>query len=216
MSNSKLEKYLKIRNDSKNYIEKIISFSVDKNLIGKGARLLGMLGHNKNLILDSEDEISFLMDFIIFEKIRDNKNAVEHYLEHNQLDEYEQEIFNMFLNSYSSLFVVEESDIQNGTIKLRDYYTREKTEILDLGLSKSSIKGLPIFFRKMQYEDIAFTSGISYLIGTHFNSPEKLHKEIESTLKSIKEKNESAKRFIAFKKLNKKYGINVEFRDAKL
>lgn len=216
MSNLKLEKYLKIRNDSRNYVEKIISFSIDKNLIGKGARLLGMLGHNKNLILDSEDEINFLMDFIIFEKIRNNKNAIEHYLEHNQLDEYEQEIFNMFLNSYSSLFIVEESDVQNGTIKLKDYYTQEKTEIIDMGLSKSSIRGLPIFFRRMQYEDIAFTSGISYLIGSDLNSPEKLHKEIESTLKSIKEKDESVKKFIAFKRLNKKYGIDIEFRDAKL
>lgn len=216
MSDSKREQYLKIRNDSKAYVEKVIKFSTDKNLINKGARMLGMLGRNKNLILHEEEDINFLMDFIIFERIRNKKNAVMNYLEHHELDDYEQEIFDMFLNSYTSLFVIDEIDIENSTLKIIDYFTEEWVEIVDVGLAKTAMKGLPIFFRKMQYRDIAFTSGVSYLIGPHFSSFEGLHNEIQKTLKSIKEKDDSVKRFIAFKKLSDKYGLDIEFRNAQI
>lgn len=216
MANSKLERYLKIRNDTRKYVDKIRDFSVDGNLISRSARMFGILGRNKKVLFKSEDGVNYLMDFMIYEKLKNKKNAVMHYLENHELDEYENSIFEMLLNSYSSLFVIEEIDEENCTLKLIDYFTNERCEIVDTGLSKTAVVGLAIFFRKLQYKDIAFTSGISYIIRKELDTFEKLQKEVEKTLRSVKEKDESIKRFIAFRKLNEKYGIEMKLRDAEL
>lgn len=214
MSNPKLEKYLELRKIQMDYIDKIRIFSINKNLIKKSARMLGMLNYKSELKLEFEDEINYIFDFACYEKITDNKSAAMHYFEHHKANnENEQKLFNMFLTTYSSLFIVTDTDEENSILTIQDYFTNEESEIIDINLSKTLRIGRPIFLRKLQFQDVAFASGIMYVFGKNIKSADDFFNDVEKNLRAVKGKDLSVKKFIACKNLNKKYGMDTQFQD---
>ena len=59
-----VKQYRRYRNAGRALNQKIIEVLVDSSVIEKSARALG-LGKNRRLILDTEDDLSVLMDFAL-------------------------------------------------------------------------------------------------------------------------------------------------------
>lgn len=212
MNKSEVELYREIRINTKEQFEKVRNFAVDRNVINKTARMLGMMGLNNTVHYDSEDEINFMMDTCFFERINNKKSATEKYLESNKpINDFEKEVFEMFLNSYISAFIVTEVEREKNKIHLSDLFSDKKIDIIDIGLSKTAVSGLVIFFRYLKYKEIGLTSGVSYVY--NFSDVEEVNREYGKLTKIIKEKDENIKKILIFKRLNNKYGLGMEFED---
>ena len=73
------KEYQRYRNVGRELNHTIIDAYVNVAIIEKAAKMLG-LGKRRQLILDSEDDLSVLMDFSLYEvRQKDRKNQVERY-----------------------------------------------------------------------------------------------------------------------------------------
>ena len=104
-----------------------------------------------NIILDHEDEISVLMDYIIFHYRRNNVNAVSRYLalSHHENGSLEMSMLQSMLESFFSIFVVLAVCSGKGVI-VGDIISDNELFITDIGFGHSAkpniIDLFPLFF----------------------------------------------------------------------
>ncbi len=180
-----IEKYQTYRKAGMELTHKIIHSCLDRDILMKSARLLGIV-HEDILVFDKMDEINVIMDFALHEYRVNNKNAVEIYREKTGFEnEMEKEILDALLLSYTSLFKVASISSAENTILLNDILNKkDNIKLTDIAFSKTAFPG-----------------------GTE----EHLLKRYTKLSKKIKSASESIKRFVIFFRLNKTYGIEVRF-----
>jgi hypothetical protein len=169
--------------------------------------------HGKELLLESEEEINFLMDFMVYEYQVDGKNFLERYLNSGQdLNPKETEIIKAKLSAYTSLFEIFETDANNATVTLIDQLNAgEVVKILDINLSKTANPGILLFTRIIPCKYFSTTSGIFAIFsGKSLKALLKKYKVMKNRVKSDRE---SVQRFIAFFKINRTEGLDVETID---
>ena len=207
-----IKKYRKFTDTAKALDEKISkNFAEQETLIAVG-RLMGIVTE-KTFILESEEEINFVMDFSLFEYQVDGKTYVQRYQEENhQLDENEAEMLQANLLSYTSLFKILEADRVNATVTLGDLLNQgEEIKIININLSKTAKPGILMFTRIVSFPDFNMASGMFCMFPE--NSERSLLKQVKVMMKKVKSDVESVQRFIAFFKLNRKQGLEVMTRD---
>jgi hypothetical protein len=207
-----IKKYRKYTDTAKALDEKISkNFAEQENLIAIG-RLMGIVTE-KTFVLESEEEINFVMDFSLFEYQVDGKTYVQRYQEENhQLDENESEMLQASLLSYTSLFKILEADRVNATVTLGDLLNQgEEIKIININLSKTAKPGILMFTRIVSFPDFNMASGMFCMFPE--NSERSLLKQVKGMMKKVKSDVESVQRFIAFFKLNRKQGLEVMTRD---
>jgi len=207
-----IKKYKKRNDMGKALAEKISKhFSEQGTLIAVG-RLMGIVTE-KTFILESEEEINFVMDFSLFEYQVDGKTYLQRYQEENhQLDENEAEMLQASILSYTSLFKIIEADRVNATVTLSDLLNQGKEiKIININLSKTAQPGILMFTRIVPFSDFNMASGMFCMFPK--NSERSLLKQVKITMKKVKSEVESIQRFIAFFKLNRKQGLEVATRD---
>jgi hypothetical protein len=203
-----IKKYRKCRNNAKELSQTILEKYTDGQSLRVVSQLMG-IRHGKYLMLDSEDEMDFLMDFSLFEYKLDGKSFLDRYKEENlELDEYESEIIDAKLLAYTSLFKIIESDPSSATVLLRDLFNElQEVKFLDVNLSQTSIPGALMFTRIVPLQDFNMTSGMFCIFPA--NSEKYILKQYKSKVKKVKSDTESVRRFITFFKLNRIEGLEV-------
>lgn len=130
-------------------------------LILQAARDLEMLGKdNKTLILDDEDEISFILDRAIHDIPWPMQRWIEHICEHN-LQEYtfeQQSLLRAHQQPTFSLYEVLGADPGRG-IHLRDVFNHHELFLMDIGLGGTAQTGHLLATRVIEVDGIHFTSG---------------------------------------------------------
>jgi len=205
-----IEKYKIYRKTGTELNHKIMDACLDRDVVMKSARLLGIVSGN-TLIFDSEDETHVLMDFALNEYKVNNKNTIEIYREKiGWQNEIEKDLLDALLSSYTSLFKITSISEAENTLLLYDILNeKDKIKLIDIALSESAIPGLLLFIRLVPFKDFSMTSGISFVFPG--NLEKYLLRRCRKLSKKIKSDSESIKRFISFFRLSKTDGIEVRY-----
>jgi len=198
--NSTVKHYRRYRTVGKILNQKIIDAYVTKEVIEQAARVLGLV-KNRQLVFDSEYEMSVLMDFVLYEVPLRGKTVVQRYQEEKGgSDKVEKELLNAMVAAQTSIFRVEQIWKTKRQLGLQELVGKGRQLILtDIGLSQSIIDKIVVFFRVVEVADIVMTSGMSFAFSN----------DIEQQLVLRWGKWNRAKRYAGYFRLSKSKGISV-------
>jgi hypothetical protein len=203
----RIRKYQQYRGIAQKLSEKVIEKFTDNQSLKVVGKLLGIT-EGKTVMLDSEEELNFVMDFSIFEYQVEGKNFVQRYQEDEtaKKTEIEMEILTAQSLSYTSFFKITETDPVNATITLSDLLNNnQELKIININLSRTAYPGLLIFTRIEPFADFNAASGMYALFSEV--SERSLLKKMKIMMRKVKSDVESVQRFVAFFKLNRKEGL---------
>lgn len=210
--------YRRLRIDAKALNHKIMETTLDKAAIQFTARALGMIGRDKVIVFDSEDEMSVLMDCALYEyKVR-GKNAIERYQEEiGGETEIERELLAAMVASSTSLFRVESVSQKTYSLSLGDLVNEGHTiTLMDLNFSQNVKPNYLLFIRPITLENFSMTSGIAFIFPGHMES-ELLKRwrgpQSRGSRRRRRAQPTSAKRYATFFKLSKRMGLKVRYED---
>ena len=203
----RIRKYQQYRGNAQKLSEKVIEKFTDNQSLKVVGKLLGIT-EGKTVMLDSEEELNFVMDFSIFEYQVEGKNFVQRYQEDEtaKKTEIEMEILTAQSLSYTSFFKITETDPVNATVTLSDLLNNNQdVQIININLSQTAYPGLLIFTRIEPFADFQASSGMFALFSEV--SERSLLKKMKIMMRKVKSDSESVQRFVAFFKLNRKEGL---------
>jgi hypothetical protein len=203
----RIRKYQQYRGIAQKLSEKVIEKFTDNQSLKVVGKLLGIT-EGTTVVLDSEEELNFVMDFSIFEYQVEGKNFVQRYQEDEtaKKTEIEMEILTAQSLSYTSFFKITETDPVNATITLSDLLNNnQELKIININLSRTAYPGLLIFTRIEPFADFNAASGMYALFSEV--SERSLLKKMKIMMRKVKSDVESVQRFVAFFKLNRKEGL---------
>jgi len=209
-----LRKYKKYREVGKALNHKIIDCFVDRDTIILSGKYLGLVSLVKKntLIFDNESETAALMDFAINEININGNSAVQLYKDKGIFENnIERIILKALLNSYTSLFKLTNIISHKNTLILTDLINIncEPIELIDIGLSQTAAAGSLIFLRIVSFADFNMSGGFGFAFNIDLD--EYLLKEYKHIAKRVKSSSESLKKFVAFFKLYRRYGLEIDF-----
>lgn len=207
-----ITEYKKYKRTAKNLVQEIIEYYMDDKGLNYTSQLMG-IKHGKELLLESEEEINFMMDFMVYEYQVDGKNFLERYLNSGQdLSPEEVEIIEAKLSAYTSLFEISELDPDTATLTLIDQLNDgEVVKVIDINLSRTAKPGFLLFTRIIPCKNFNTMSGIFAIFSRM--SLKALLKKYKVMKNRVKSDRESVQRFIAFFKMNRTEGLEVETID---
>lgn len=161
---SAIKEYQRYRNAGRELNQKMIDAYIDNSVLEKASRLL-KLGKNRQLILDTKDDLSVLMDFALYEIRQAGKNIIERYADEKGGKNFlERELLIAMTNANAGLFKVDSVDKNNSHLQLSNLIDVGQSIILtDKNFSQTMPSGLIIFFRPIQFSKLAMTSGIAFV-----------------------------------------------------
>ena len=206
-----IDKYQLYRKKGKKLNDLIIKRQINRELLTEAAKKLGIPLKNNTFIFNSEDEMSVLMDFAIYECAKTGKNCIALYKEDiDTNDNIEKELLEGMLLSYTSLFKITSIIEKENKIMLADVLNKkEDISFIDFGLSMTGTPGMLIFTRIIPLKDFSMTSGISFAFPE--NSEENLKNNYEILKNKINSDSDSLKRFAAFYKMSLNEGLETSY-----
>jgi hypothetical protein len=131
----------------------------------EGAQKLGLLDGHK-IVLRSESEAAVLMDYCIFNVVRQGKNAVERYLDEAPLasDEIELDYWQA-MRSATYAWIVVESVVPSVGCHIKNLFNNTRRFLVDIGYSASVTTGAVLATRLLDYGDFVTTGGAGLPIG---------------------------------------------------
>ncbi len=125
----------------------------------EGARKLDILRGN-TIVLDSEDQSSVLMDFCLHDVRRDGMNAIERYLAESPPPAQSEEMLLLEAKQRSWYSLFEVIGVERGVgVEFRDLLGGQPLFVLDVGLSRSGVRGAVLASRMMVADQITMTTG---------------------------------------------------------
>ena len=163
--NRKVQRYKELREIDRKFISEIIKIiptkiidctAIEMNLLFKGT-----------LVFDSEEEMSYLFDRIVFDIMWDGENAIEHFEAESEYkpSEDEKKHLNAMKEARFSLFEIVGrnpgisvylSDLLSGIL------INNQVELTDLSMSETFSNGLLLATRIVKIENMCMTTGASY------------------------------------------------------
>ena len=207
MSLREYEQLRHIGMDLSQEIPKLYDIGADLPAIIK---LLG-IGHGKKLVLESKEEINFLIDFYLHEFLSDGQTMLERYrADYPDLDKLEIAYLDAAKASYTSLFKVTELNPKQNTITVVDLLSPsdQPLSVINVNLSKTAKANYIIFSRLLPYEKFNAFSGMFAVFNE--SSDRSLLKRYKVMKNRIKSDRESVQRFVACFKLNRTLGIPIK------
>lgn len=199
-----VKEYQRYRNAGRELNQKMIETYVDNSVLEKASRLL-KLGKNRQLILDTKDDLSVLMDFALYEIRQDRKNIIERYADEKGGKNFvERELLSAMAKANAGLFKVDSVDKNKCHLQLSNLIDVGQTIVLtDINFSQTIPNGLSIYFRPIRFSKLAITSGIAFIF------PENLESELVANWHKLETDN--LKRYTWFFKRSKNTGFETTY-----
>ena len=201
-----IKEYQRYRKAGRSLNQKIIDAYINGGILEKSATML-RLGQNGQLILDSEDDLSVLMDFALYE-IRNEewKNSVKRYArEKGAVNAIERELLGAMVKARTGLFKVNRVLREKRQIMLVDLINPELMVILtDINFSQTLREGLIVFLRPVCVAKITMTSGVAFVF------PTALEQELVRRWKGFERKGD-AQRYAWFFRKSKQSGLETVY-----
>lgn len=133
----RIEKYKSIREIGKSLNGKITKV-IPKEVIDRTAREMNIMVRGV-LVFDSQSDLDFLFDRIIYDVPWDGETTIEHFEaeQDSELPEAEKEILGAMKEAYFSLFEVI-GGIVGESLQLSDLLSGNEIELMDLSLSTTA------------------------------------------------------------------------------
>jgi hypothetical protein len=205
--NMSLKLYNQLRETGKRLSEEIPKlYGLEKSL-PEILRLFG-IGQGRNLILENEEELNFIIDFYLHESLLNGQTMLERYrTDHANLDPLEILYLDSAKASYTSLFKVTQVNPVKNTLTVIDVLndSEQALDVLNVNLSKTAKPDYVIFSRLLPNEHFNGFSGM--LAAFDKQNVRSLLKRYKVMKKRVKSDRESVQRFVACFKLNRVLGI---------
>ncbi len=153
-----LEKYKRTRSVALELNNSFLKLT-PKKAIESTARKWG-LWRDGALVLDIEDHLSVLMDYVIHDCFQNGRNAVEHYLVQNppELGTDVQAVLDGMQRAFFSIFRVEKI-VKSVGIHVLDILSDRRYFLADVGLGDTATEALTMISRVLLFDDFIMTSG---------------------------------------------------------
>jgi hypothetical protein len=150
--------YIRLRAVARELNNRLVE-SLSRAVLDEGGKKLGILKGN-TLLLDSEDEISVLMDFCIYNVRRRGQNAVERFLANSPPppDSDEMRILRAMQNAWYSLFRAE-SSVPGIGVATFDLLRERPQFIVDVAMSQTIRPGALLASRAVPFANFTMTGG---------------------------------------------------------
>ena len=136
-----------------------------RDVLEEGAKKLGIL-RGGTFVLDSEDEMSVLMDYCVYDVYRRGRNAIEQYLCDCPPDPDSEEMTCLHAMQHATYALVVVLEVEAGVgCHVRNMFTDETRLLADTGLSKTARHGAVIATRLLDFGDFISTSGAALPLG---------------------------------------------------
>jgi hypothetical protein len=209
--NPTLEKYKKMRDIGMDLSQSIPDAYGLTEAMPKLIRVFELKQGN-TAMLDSEEELNFLVDYYLHEYQENGKTPLERYRgDHPEADELVVEYLDASKQSYTSLFKVIDCNPAMATLTLRDLLNKDSTvTVLNVNLSRSAKSDYLIFSRLIPFENCNAFSGMFAI----FPPKEEwgVLMRYRDMKKQVKSKQESVQRIVAMFKLNRILGVETRTR----
>ena len=192
--------------------ERIMTRSLDKDVLDRAAALLG-IGRDRSGTLKFKSEMDeyAVWDLAMFDlRGRDGRTPAQAYMEDVGPDgETERALLEARINSETSLFRVEESDADRGTISLSDLLRGEgDVAIHNRGLSMSGLAGCAMFIRLYRLPELNTASGIAFgFLGGTAPALVRRYKR----MREDRRRRGPVSRYVLFYRLHRRHGIPTVF-----
>lgn len=200
-----IKQYRRYRKVGRELNRKIIDGYVNEIIIDEAARILE-LGQDRQLIMDTEDDMSVLMDFALYEiRNADGKNQIERYVSENKGENHvERELLAAMLQSHTGLFKIESVAPEKGTIQLINLTGAGNVTLTDINFSEMKPSDLIIFFRPIRTSSLVMTSGTAFIF------PAEKEQELCKQWQMLEEK-DPTERYAWFFKASKRSGLTTTY-----
>jgi hypothetical protein len=200
-----VKQYRRYRNASRELNNKIIKALVDNEMLDEAVPALG-LGKNRQLFVDSKDDLDVLMDYALYEVPRQGKNVVQRYQqEKGGSSRVERELLAAMVKARTGLFKVERVSPWTYSLDLRKLVDEEKAITLtDVNFSQTMAQRLVVFFRPIELPELTMTSGIAFVF------PEGMERDLVAHWKRW----DSTEHYARFFKMSKSRGLATIYEEA--
>lgn len=167
------------------------------------------LGRKRRSVLESEDELSVLMDFALYEiPLKGKKNLVELYAEERGgANPVERELLAAMVEAQTGLFKVTQVLPDKCQIMMDNLIVPEASVVLtDINFSHTIRSKLIIFLRPIRMAKFTISSGIAFIF------PTELEGELVLRWRRLKSKG-SAERYAWFFRKSKLSGYEMRYED---
>lgn len=201
-----LKEYKHYRQAARELNHKILDAYLDDAALETGASLLKLGGHHQ-LTVDSEDDLSVLMDFVLYEThAASGKTPIERYAaEHSDIDAIERELLEAMTQAQIGLYKVNEIWRNKRQILFENLIAPDLRVILtDINLSQTVAEGWVIFMRTLRMAKFTMSSGIA------FTFPREMEQELAARWQRLDWKGSSG-RYAWFFRKSKQSGIETMY-----
>jgi hypothetical protein len=160
-----LQRYRQYRAAQVELNDKIVNSQMSQPTFDAAARALGVSGAGRQLLLDSEDQISVIMDYAIYEVGKPGTRVIDLYRERSgSAAPIERELLEAMTASAVGVYRVESFDEPAGRLLLKQLAPVERELLLtDISLSRSRKPGVVMFTRLFELPEFAMTGGAALL-----------------------------------------------------
>ena len=203
---STIVQYRQLRDVGKYLSEEIPKLYGLEESLPKITRLLG-IGQGRKIILESDEEINFLIDFYLNEYQYHGRTLLEQYREDcPTIDSMTIAYLDAAKASYTSFFKIVDLNPKENTLVVEDFLNPSGLiEVINENLSRTSQCGFVLFSRLLPFEEFNAFSGMY----AAFPNDRRLMKRYKIMKKRVKSERESVQRFVAAFKLNRSMGMEV-------
>jgi hypothetical protein len=154
-----LARYQTLRQVGRNLNNRMVE-GLPKDAILKGGRNLGLLGRGNVLTLDSEDEMSVLMDHILHDDLRGGENFVQRSLAESPPPEGTDERLVLEAQARARYSLFRAIAIERGVgVTIEDALRGGQEFLVDINFSRSVPTGAMLAMRVFKPEGILMTTG---------------------------------------------------------
>lgn len=156
-ASERLEYYRCLRKSGPELNNKLVE-AIPKIAIQECGKKLGIYRRG-GLIVESQDELTVLFDYILYQFRRGDKNVIQRFAEQNLPSEpAEKALLEAMIPAHYSLLRVEETHPGYG-VDILDLLTGNRSNLLDVSLGNSAELGMVFGGHILQVADFVMTSG---------------------------------------------------------
>jgi hypothetical protein len=205
-----LNTYRRYRQAGTDLNHKIVESQVNDAALTYGAETLG-LGRKRRLVLETEDDISVLMDYLFYEYWVNGQSLVERYRETvGGQTPVEQELLAAMSGATTSLFRIESVEPRARVLHLTDLLNAgQALTLMDINFSQTAQPGILLFIRPIRLPRFNMTSGFAFVFNGE--EEERLIKLAQHPHRRGATPPASARRYETLFKQSRRRGIQVRY-----
>lgn len=207
------EQYMKIRNAGRALSEKLMAKGVKDNTEFV-AKKLGFWDHKNNtLVMDMNRDTDVFAEYLIYQPNKKGNIVLDDFYESDvELSDLEEDFLEAMVDSFASLFTIEEVDPVNATMVIKDELDKDlkKYTLMDINFSQTAKVGFLMYGRLLPFEDIFMSSGLTFIYYAQYK--DKMMNNLSSLRFKKRRKLTDSDMFILCHKKYNEYGIATETR----